>query len=59
MTALQKTVFELCDSYKFEIETLRGEHQAKVERLCGLYFVELGCKDTFYEAEKVQVLLEL
>ena len=59
VTALQKTISELCSSHQAEIKTLRWAHQVEVERLHGLHSTEIEYKDAFCEAEKVRVLSKL
>ena len=56
---LRKTIAKLHTSHQGEIEGLHIAHQAKVEILRSLHSAEIESKDSFCEAEKVQVLSEL
>ena len=56
---LRKAIAKLRTAHQGEIEGLHSAHQAKVEILRSLHSAEIESKDSFCEAEKVQVLSEL
>ena len=56
---LKQTILKLHSVHLAEVEGLCTAHQAEVKILRDLHSVEIKHKDSFYEAKKVRVVLEL